>query len=88
LTSIARTIIFGPMTATELRKFWHRAPFVPFDLVVPGRDRLHVPHPHFLSVSPTEQVAHIWKPNGDYAVVDVLLITAIEENRRRARRRA
>ena len=75
------------MTAIELRKFWHRSPFIPFDLVVPGRKKLTVPHPDFLSVSPDGRVAHVWKQNGDYAVIDVFLITVIEENSRNGKRR-
>jgi hypothetical protein len=45
------------MTSTELRKFWHRSPFVPFDLVIPGRAKFHVPHADFLSVSPSGRIA-------------------------------
>ncbi len=59
------------MTATELKNFWRRSPFEPFDIVVPGRSKLHVPHPDFLTVSPTGRTAHVWMKNGDYAVLDV-----------------
>jgi hypothetical protein len=79
------------MTATELRKFWHRTPFAPFDVIVPGRKRLHVPQPDFLTVSPSGRIAHVWTRDDDYAAVDVFLITAVEKNSRQsngARRRA
>jgi hypothetical protein len=74
------------MTATELRQFWHRSPFVPFDVIVPGGEKFRVPHLDFLSVSPNGRIAHIWKENGEYAAVDVFLVSAVEENRRRTKR--
>ncbi len=76
------------MTATELRQFWHRTPFVPFDVIVPGGEKFHVPHPDFLSVSPNGRIAHVWKESGEYAALDVFLVTAVEENRRRSKRRS
>jgi hypothetical protein len=68
------------VTATELKRFWHRSPFTPFDVIVPGRSKLRVPHPDFLSISPNGRIAHIWTKGDDYAAVDVFLITAIEKN--------
>jgi hypothetical protein len=70
------------MTATELRKFWHRAPFVPFDIIVPGRKKFSVPHPDFLSVSPAGRIAHVWMSDDDWASLDILLVTAVETNSR------
>ena len=81
------------MTATELKKFWHRSPFVPFDIIIPGRERLHVANADFLSVSPSGRIAKVWLDDDDEAAVDVFLITALEENskntrkQRRARRK-
>jgi hypothetical protein len=75
------------MTATELKEFCERTPFVPFDLVIPGRGKFHVPHPDFVSLSPSGRIVHVWRPNDEYAAVDVFLITALEENRRRTKRR-
>jgi hypothetical protein len=73
------------MTSTELRKFWRRSPFTPFDIVVPGRTKVHVPHPDFLSVSPNGRIAHVWMKGDDYAALDVFLITAVEQNSKRAK---
>ncbi len=67
------------MTATELKNFWRRSPFEPFEIVVPGRSKLHVPHPDFLTVSPTGRTPYVWMKNGDYAVLDVFLITGLEK---------
>ena len=75
------------MTSTELRRFWHRSAFVPFDIVVPGRNKFHVPHPDFLAVSPNGRIAHVWTKGDDYAAVDVFLITAVEKNFQGAKRK-
>ena len=75
------------MTATELRKFWHSNPFIPFDIVVPGRPKLHVPHPDFLNVSPSGRIAKVWLNDEDEASVDVFLITAVGQNSGNGKRR-
>ena len=69
------------MTATELKKFWHAAPFVPFNIVLAGAEKLRVPHPDFLSVSPNGRIAHVWRNDDDHTAVDVMLITAVETSR-------
>ena len=69
------------MTATELREFWHASPFVPFNIVLPGGEKVPVPHPDFLTVSPSGRIARVWK-KGDHSVsIDVFLITSIETAR-------
>lgn len=75
------------MTATELRKFLHRAPFVPFDIVLPGRKKIPVPHPDFMSISPSGRIAHVWLDDEDHAAVDVFLITSVEENSRNGKQK-
>jgi hypothetical protein len=70
------------VTASELKKFWQRSPFVPFEIVLPGRQKLRVPHPDFLTISPSGRVAHVWMRDDDYAAIDIFLITALEENSR------
>ena len=75
------------MTATELRKYWHAAPFVPFNIVLPGGERLHVPHPDFFSVSPGGRIAHVWKQDDDWSSLDVFLITSVETSRNGSRRK-
>lgn len=75
------------MTALELRQFWEAAPFVPFDIVLAGSEKLHVPHPDFLAIAPTGRVAHVWKENGSYTAVDIMQITALEKSRNGTKRR-
>ena len=69
------------MTATELRKLWHATPFVPFNIILAGSEKLPVPHPDFFALSPKGRIAHIWREDDDYTVVDVMLITAVETTR-------
>ena len=66
------------MTATELKKHWHAAPFVPFKIVLPSGERVPVPHPDFLTVSPSGRIAQVWKKGDDRVSIDVFLITAVE----------
>jgi hypothetical protein len=76
------------VTATELRKFLHRAPFVPFDIVVPGREKtIRVPHSDFMSISPSGRIAHVWLNDEDSASLDIFLITAVEMNSRNGKRK-
>jgi hypothetical protein len=75
------------VTATELRKFLHRAPFVPFDIVLPGREKIPVPHPDFMSISPSGRIAHVWLDDEDHAAINVFLITSVEENSRNGKRK-
>ena len=69
------------MTATELKKYWHASPFVPFNIVLPSGEKVPVPHPDFLTVSPSGRIAHVWKKGDDSASIDVFLITAVETAR-------
>jgi hypothetical protein len=52
-------MVISAMTSTELRNFWHRSPFVPFDIVITGRAKIHVPHPDFLAVSQWSHRTHL-----------------------------
>lgn len=49
------------MTATDLKNYRHAAPFVPFNIVLSSGERVAVPHPDFLTVSPAGTIAHVWK---------------------------
>ena len=85
-----RQCYFHPMTATDLKNYWHASPFVPFNIVLSSGERVAVPHPDFLTVSPTGTIAHVWRKDGNYVFIDVLLITAVETARHgvRSRRRS
>lgn len=70
------------MTATELKNWQRATPFVPFDLMLPGEERLHVPHPDFISIAPTGRLAEVWGKNDERTTVDVFLVLGVQETRR------
>jgi len=69
------------MTAIELKEFWHAVPFVPFSIVLPSGEKVPVPHPDFLTVSPSGRIARVWKKGDRTVSIDVFLITAVETAR-------
>jgi len=75
------------MTAAELRKYLHQSPFVPFEIVAPGRKKIRVPHPDFLSISPSGRIAHVWTTADNSASLDIFLITVLETSSRAAKQK-
>ena len=75
------------MTATELKKYWHASPFIPFDIVMSGSQKLPVPHPDFLNISPSGRIAILWLRDEDWTSVDIFMITALETRKRNAKRK-
>ena len=73
------------MTATELKRHWHAAPFVPFKIVLPSGEKVPVPHPDFLTVSPSGRIAGVWKKGDQSVSFEVFRITAVETARRASR---
>ena len=73
------------MTATELKGFWHAAPFVPFNILLPDGEKVPVPHPDFLTVSPSGRIAQVWKKGDERVSIDVFLTTAVETGRHASR---
>lgn len=76
------------MTSTELRKALVSRPFLPFRVHM-GRGRsLTIDHSEFAAVDPQGRTAIFYKPDGDWEVVDILMIQSIEFLTGRRRRRA
>ena len=73
------------MTATELKDYWHASPFIPFNIVLPSGKKIPVPHPDFLTVSPSGRIAQVWKKGDQRVSIGVFLITAIETARNGSR---
>ena len=82
-----RQCYFCKMTATDLKNYWHASPFVPFNIVLPSGEKVPVPHPDFLTVSPSGKIAQVWKKGDERVSIDVFLITAVETARRASRSR-
>ncbi|HET6884206.1 MAG TPA: hypothetical protein VFI31_28900 [Pirellulales bacterium] len=66
------------MTVEQLRSVHQAAPFQPFTIHLPDRRPFPVPHPDFLSISPTSRIAVVYTDDGSASIIDVALITEIE----------
>ena len=66
------------MTVTRIRELWHAVPFKPFKIHLPGSKKIRVPHPDFITVSPSGRTAIVFGPKDETYTVDVFLITALE----------
>ena len=66
------------MTATRIRDLMHAVPFKPFKIHLPGSKKIRVPHPDFITVSPSGRTAIVFGPKDETYDVDVFLITALE----------
>ena len=66
------------MRIDEVRKLLHAQPFRPFVICVADGGRIPVKHEDFVAISPTGREMHVYLPNGDYEVVDVMLVTRLQ----------
>ncbi|MEO6785647.1 MAG: hypothetical protein ABI318_05890 [Chthoniobacteraceae bacterium] len=76
------------MTATRLREFLHAVPFKPFKIHLPSGEKIRVPHPDFVSVSPSGRIANVFGPKDETYSLDIFLITALEAESSKAGRTA
>ncbi len=74
------------MTATRIRELWHAVPFKPFKIYLPGNKTIRVPHPDFLSMSPSGRIVNVFGLKDETYTLDVFLITALEVESSRAGR--
>ena len=72
------------MTPNRIRELLHAVPFTPFKIHLPGGDKIRVPHPDFMSVSPSGRIAVVFGPKDQTYTLDVFLITALEAEAARA----
>ncbi len=81
--------MFIAMTAEEIRSLSSPIPFRAFRIHMANGKHVDVPHPDFISLSPRGRTLIVYKPDGSFDLVDVLLITSIEtlSNGQRPRRR-
>ena len=64
----------------------HAVPFKPFKIHLPGSKKIRVPHPDFITVSPSGRTAIVFGPKDETYDVDIFLITALEVEPSRAGR--
>ena len=66
------------MKIEDIRKLLHAEPFKPFNIHFADGGRLAVKHEDFVALAPTGREMLVYQPNGDYQVVDVMLVTRLE----------
>ena len=73
------------MTIQQLRAAHKADPFQPFTVHMADGRASHVPHPDFLSMSPTGRTVFIFQEDDEFSILDPLLMTEVEmaPNRRR-----
>ena len=65
------------MTVQQVRAAHRASPFRPFTLHMADGRSLHVPHPDFLSMSPTGRTVIVFQEDESFSILDLLLMTEI-----------
>lgn len=66
------------MTTEQFRKVLTAKPFRPFTVRTADGERLRVPHPEFVWLSPGGRTAVIATGDEEFDIVDLLLVSALE----------
>jgi hypothetical protein len=66
------------MTIQQLRAAHRATPFQPFTVHMADGRSFHVPHPDFLSMSPSGRTVIIYQEDEEFSILDLLLMTEIE----------
>ena len=67
-----------PVTIKELMKAYRAEPFQPFSLRLSDGGILPVPHSEFMAYAPEGRTCVVYATDGDYSIVDLRHVTAIE----------
>lgn len=66
----------------------HRArPFQPFSIGIGDGQALRVDHPEMLAYAPKGRTAVVYKPDGSFQIIDLLLVTGLQVDAPRPGRR-
>jgi hypothetical protein len=66
------------MTVQQLRAAYRATPFRPFSIHMADGRSFPVPHPDFLSMSPTGRTVIVYQENDEFSILDLLLMTEIQ----------
>ena len=66
------------MTIQQLRGAQRAVPFRPFTVHMADGREFQVPHPDFLTMSPTGRTVIIFQQDDEFSILDLLLMTKIE----------
>jgi hypothetical protein len=69
------------MTVEQLKNVHQAQPFQPFTFHMCDGRSLHVPHPEFLSHSPSDRTVIVYQDGDNFSVVDLLLVNQLEIQR-------
>jgi hypothetical protein len=73
-------LIISAMELSIVKSLVGARPFKPFKLVLPSDREIVVPHPEFISISPTGVSAVVWHQDGGIDHVDMRLIVSAKED--------
>jgi len=71
----------------EVRELLHAQPFRPFLIHVADGGRIPVKHEDFVALAPTGRELIVYLSDGDYQIVDVMLVTRLEVSARNGGRK-
>ena len=66
------------MTIQQLRAAHRATPFRPFTIHIADGRTFSVPHPDFLSMSPSGRTVIVYQEDDNFSILDLLLMTEIE----------
>ena len=69
---------FACMKIEEIRKLLHAHPFRPFLIYFADDGRIAVKHKDFAALAPTGREMIVYQQDGDYQVVDIMLVTRLQ----------
>ena len=78
LVLCARCGIVVCMKIIEVRKLLHAQPFRPFLIHVADGGRIPVKHEDFVALAPTGREMIVYLSDGDFQVLDLMLVTRLE----------
>ena len=66
------------MTLDQLRAAYSARPFRPFTMHLADGRQVQVLHPEFLAREPAGRTVFVFQPDGNFNLVDLLLVTDLE----------
>ena len=66
------------MTGERIRGFYRASPFQPFRVHMANGRSVDIPHTDFMHLSPSGRWLTVDRPDDSFELVDVLLVTSIE----------
>ena len=66
------------MTTRELQQLHQARPFRPFAIRLGDGQALPVDHPEFLAYAPGSRTATVYREDGSFQIIDLLLVTGLD----------